>query len=284
MPDTHVPRLLADRRGPARRLLRWGRDVLQRLLELEFVDRSLVVGAQAFSAVTPLFIVLASVGARDGNSFAEGLITRFDLHGDAATAVRNTFAAPADDTTVTVLGAIVVVYSTLAFTRALQRTFELTWGLPRRGMKGTPWGLLWIAVFALYWTLVPAFDDGLPRVLRVVVSLAGGFGLWLLTPYLLLARRVPGRRLVPQAALTAIGMTILSAGAVLYVPRAIESSASEYGAIGVAFTLLSLLWAGGFVLTTAAGIGAYLSMPTWSPASRGSVTPPSSSTSPTRGS
>jgi membrane protein len=284
MSDSRARRALADQRGPALRLLRWGRDVLQRLLELEFVDRSLVVGAQAFSAVIPLFIVLASVGARDGGSFANGLIERFDLHGDAATAVRNTFAAPADNDTITVLGGIVVVYSTLAFTRALQRTFELTWDLPRRGMKGTGWGLLWIGVFALYWTLLPTFDDGLPHGLRAVVALAGGFGLWLLTPYLLLARRVPWRLLLPQAALTAVGMTILGAGAALYVPRAIESSATEYGAIGVAFTLLSMLWAGGFVLATAAGIGAYLTMPTWSRGSPGSVTPPSSSTSPAPGS
>jgi hypothetical protein len=160
-------------RGPALRLRRWGRDVLERPLELEFVDRALVVGAQAFSAVIPLFIVPASVGARDGGSLAD---------------------------------------------------------------------------------------------------------------YLLLARRVPWRRLVPQAALTATGMTVLSAGAVLYVPRAIESSATEFGAIGVAFTLLSLLWGAGLVLAIAAGIGAYLAMPTWSRASPGSVTPPSFSTSPARGS
>jgi membrane protein len=284
MSDARARRPLVDRREPARRLLRWGRDVLQRLLELEFVDRSLVVGAQAFSALVPLLIVLASLGARDGGSFADALIARFDLQGDAATAVRSTFAAPADDSTITVLGGLVVVYSTLAFTRALQRTFELTWRLPRRGVKGTGWGLLWIGVFALYWALFPTLDDGLPRGLRVPVVLAGGFGLWLLTPYLLLARRVPWRLLAPQAALTAGGMTVLSAGSVLYVPRAMESSAGQFGAIGVAFTLLSLLWAAGFVLVTAAGIGAYLSMPIWSRASPGSVTPPSSSTSPARGS
>jgi membrane protein len=209
---------------------------------------------------------------------------RFDLHGDAATAVHSTFAAPADDSTITVLGGVVVVYSTLAFSRALQRMFEHTWRLPRRGVKGTGWGLLWIGLFALYWALLPTVDDGLPRVPRIVAGLAGGFGLWLLTPYLVLARRGPWRLLVPQAALTAVGMTVLSAGAVLYVPRAIESSATEFGAIGVAFTLLSLLWGAGLVLAIAAGIGAYLAMPTWSRASPGWVTPPSSSTSPARGS
>jgi membrane protein len=265
-------------------LLRWGRDALRRLLELEFVDRSLVVGAQAFSALIPLLIVLASVGASNGGSFADSVIARFRLDGAGAEAVRETFAAPADNGTITVLGAVVVVYSTLAFTRALQRTFELTWDLPRRGVKGTGWGLVWIGVFALYWALFPSVDDGLPRVVGIVVALTGAFGLWLLTPYLLLARRVPWRRLVPQAALTAVGMTILSVGSVLYVPRAIEKSADEFGAIGVAFTMLSVLWAGGFVLVTAAAIGAFVTTTPWSPASPGSGTPPFSSTSPARGS
>jgi membrane protein len=277
-------RPLADHREPVLRLLGWGHDVLRRLLELEFVDRSLVVGAQAFGALIPLLIVLASLGARNGNSFADAVVARFHLEGAGAQAVHETFAAPADNGTITVLGAVVVVYSTLAFTRALQRTFELTWNLPRRGVRGTGWGLLWIGVFALWWALFPSLDDGLPRALRMAAALTGAFGLWLVTPYLLLSRRLRWRLLIPQAALTAGGMTILSAGSVLYVPRAIETSAAEFGAIGVAFTMLSVLWAGGFVLVTAAAIGAFLTMTTWSRASPGSVTPPFSSTSPAPGS
>jgi hypothetical protein len=48
------------------RLVRPGHGLVKRLLELEIIDRSLVVGAQAFSALIPLFIVLASIGARGG--------------------------------------------------------------------------------------------------------------------------------------------------------------------------------------------------------------------------
>ncbi|HMJ36680.1 MAG TPA: YhjD/YihY/BrkB family envelope integrity protein [Baekduia sp.] len=266
------------------RLARSGRGVLERLLELEIIDRSLVVGAQAFSALIPLLIVLSSLGARGGESFANGVIDRFGLSGAGADAVHRTFDAPADDTTITLLGGLVVVYSTLAFTRALQRTFERAWDLPRRGMKGTGWGLLWIGVIAAYWAVVPVAGDDLPSPLGTAAALAASFLLWLVTPYVLLARRVPWRALVPQAALSAIGMTILGIGAAIYAPRAIGSSASEFGVIGVAFALLSLLWAAGFVLVTAAAIGSYITVPTWRPVSPGSVTPPSSSTSPAPGS
>jgi membrane protein len=266
------------------RLTRSGRTVLKRLVELEIIDRSLVVGAQAFSALIPLLIVLSSLGARGGTSLASGLIDRFGLSGNGAAAVHATFDAPADEATITLVSGVIVLYSTLAFTRALQRTFERAWNLPRRGMKGNGWGLLWIAFIAAYWTVVPVVDDDLPSPLDAAAALAASFVLWLVTPYVLLSRRVPWRALIPQAALSAIGMTVLGIGALLYAPRAISASATDFGVIGVAFTLLSLLWAAGFVLVTAAALGSYLTVPTWRHVSPGSVTPPSSSTSPARGS
>ncbi|MCW2998632.1 MAG: ribonuclease [Solirubrobacterales bacterium] len=228
--------------------------------------------------------MLASTGARDGESFANELIERFGLSDAGADAVRKTFAAPADDGTITVLGFVLVLYSALAFTRALQRTFELTWALPRRGMKGTGWGLLWIGLFAAYWAVFPLSGGALPRPLGAAVALGASFVLWLLTPYVLLAGRVPWRMLLPQAALSAIGMTILGVGAAVYAPHAIGSSAKEFGVIGVAFTLLTLLWAVGFVLVTAAAVGSFLRLPAWSRTSSGSVTPPSCSSSPAPGS
>src|SRR3954447_19089182 len=253
------------RRWTSQEAMTWGRGLLARLISLEVIDRSLVVGAQAFSALIPLLIVIAGAGAGDGRSFADALVDRFNLKGDTADAVRETFGASTGGPTLTVLGVLIVVFSALAFTRAMQRTFELTWGLPKRGVRGTGWGLAWLAAFATYLTIFPVVRgvfNGWPYDL---VSLAGTFGLWLMTPYLLLARRVPWRRLIPQAALSAAGMTVLSGGLLIYAPRALENSAEEFGAIGVAFTLLTILWAAGFVLVTAAGVGAYIATPAAAP-------------------
>jgi membrane protein len=156
-----------------------------------------------------------------------------------------------------VLSVALVVFSSLAFTRALQRTYELTWDLERRGVKGTGWGVAWLATFALYWSLAPLIHGLLSGRAEQLVAVGGSFGLWLVTPYLLLSRRVPWRRLVPQAGLTALGMTLLGVFAVIYTPHAMSTAASEFGGIGCAFTLLSLLWAAGFVLVVAAALGAY---------------------------
>jgi membrane protein len=230
------------------------------------------VGAQAFSALIPLLIVLASLGSHDGGTFADSMIKRFDLSGDSADAVRTAFAAPASGSTVTIAGVLLVVFSALSFSRTLQRVFELTWSLPRRGMRGTLAGLRWLALVVFYFALHPLLGGALHGAVGVVLSLAGAFVLWLLTPYLLLDGRVPWRRLVPQAGLCAIGMTVLGIGCAIYVPRAMSSSASEFGAIGVAFTLLSVLWAGGFVVVGAAAIGSLDWRPSSSPATVPAVT------------
>jgi membrane protein len=203
----------------------------------------------------PLLIVLASLGSRDGSSFADAMIKRFDLSGDSADAVHAAFAAPASGTSVTIAGILLVVFSALSFSRTLQRVFELTWDLPRRGMRGTLAGLRWLGLVVIYFALHPLLGGSLHGVIGVVASLAGTFVLWLLTPYLLLDGRVPWRRLMPQAGLCAVGVTVLGLGCAIYVPRAMSSSAAEFGAIGVAFTLLSVLWAAGFVIVGAAAIG-----------------------------
>ena len=129
--------------------------IFRRLLSLEVIDRSLVIGAQAFSALIPLLIVFASVGFRNGRTFADDLVNTFQLSGRGADAVRSVLTAPGDGPGSTVAGLLLVVFSSLSFTRALQRTYELAWGLRRRGVKGSPWGLLWLALFALYWWLAP---------------------------------------------------------------------------------------------------------------------------------
>ena len=67
-------------------LLRLG----EALISLEILDRALVIGAQGFGALIPLLIVIAST-TKDGESFADKLIDRFDLTGSTAEAVKQTF-------------------------------------------------------------------------------------------------------------------------------------------------------------------------------------------------
>jgi membrane protein len=224
------------------------------VLRLNAVDRSLALGAQAFGAVIPLVILIEALEPGD-TGISDELIRRFDLEGAAARAVEEAFAVTSGQTSMTALSVVVLIVSVLSFTRRLQRLYEDTWGFEQRGLRGTGWGLVWIGFFVVYASLHPALDGLLDSTVGVVLSLAGTFVLGLLTPYLLLGRRLPWRRLLPQAGLTAGGMTALGVWSAIYMPRAIESSAAAYGAIGIAFALLTWLWGLGIVLVGAAIYG-----------------------------
>ena len=230
------------------RLVHWFVDPLVRF---DFLDRSLAIGAQAFSALIPMLLVLR-LGS---GGLPQDLIERFNLHDDAAEAVREAFSVADGRSTTTVISVVVLVVSVLSFTRRLQRLYESTWELATRGVRGTGWGLAWIGFLLIYGSLHPALDGVARGVVGVLLSVAGAFVLGLLTPYLLLGRRLDTRRLVPQACLTAVGLTALGIWSAIYMPRALESSADAYGSIGVAFALLTWLWGLGMVLVAAAVYG-----------------------------
>jgi len=232
-------------------LVHW---LLDPLVRANFVDRSLALGAQAFGALIPLSIVVQAAEPGD-TSLADDLIERFGLHDAAADAMRAAFSTATNDTTITALGIGLLIVSALSFTRRLQRLFEDTWSLPTRGMRGSGWGLAWIACFAVYGVLHPALDGVLHGFVGIVASLAGALMMGLITPYVLLGRRVPARALVFQAGLTAVGLTALGVWTAIYMPNAIGSSAASYGVIGVAFAMLTWLWGLGFVLVCAAIYG-----------------------------
>jgi membrane protein len=231
------------------------RRLVEPLLRFNLLDRSLALGAQAFCAVIPLLIVIQ---AAQNESLADALIDRFHLSGAAATTVERAFTPPASTTTTTALTVFLLIVSTLSFTRRLQRLYEESWGLPPRGLRGTGAGLLWVLALVVYGTLHPALDGLFDGPLAVVLSLAGGFAIALLTPFLLLGRRLPWQQLTGQAGLTAVGMVALGAWSAIYMPRAIASSAASYGTIGVAFAMITWLWGLGIVLVCGAVYGAQL--------------------------
>ena len=179
------------------------------------------------------------------------------MSGSAADSLREAVAQP-PDSGVSVLGAVLLVISALSFTRAMQRLYVRAWRLESLGLRGNGWGLAWLAMFVAFWSLQPAVVELFDGVLAFAVSLSLSTLLWLWTPYLLVARRIHWRRLLPQAFLSAVGLAALAIGAAIYLPHAIGSASAEFGVLGVAFTLLSLLFAIAFVLVVTAALGATL--------------------------
>lgn len=241
-------------------LLDMGRRSLGRFLELEGFDRSMALAGQAFATLLPLMIVFGTVAQGSTDEVADDLIKRLDLSGSAADTLRQAVSQP-PESGVSIVGAVLLVISALSFTRALQRLYVRAWRLEPLGLRGNLWGLLWLAVFIAFWSLQPAVVALFEGVAASAVSLAISTLLWLSTPWLLVARRISWRRLLPQAFLTAVGMAGLGVGAAIYLPRAVASASAEFGILGVAFTLLSLLFAVAFVLVVTAALGATLADP-----------------------
>ena len=134
-----------------------GRRALVRFVELEGFDRAMALAGQAFAALLPLLIVVGAVTPGGGKDLADGLIDRFDLHGQAASTLQAAVAQPAAvQDGVSALSAFLLVISALSFTRALQRLYLRAWRLPPMRLVRQRWGLAWLAAFSVFWTLQTA--------------------------------------------------------------------------------------------------------------------------------
>jgi membrane protein len=237
------------------------RDWIGRFLAVQGIDRAMAIGAYAYSALIPLLIVYSSVLPRRGNKdFADQLIDRFDLHGSAASSVKLAFApAGAVESSVTGLGVVLLIISALSFTRGVQRLYELAFNLPTRGMRNTKWGIVWLAVLCILAVVRPWILGNLSGTFEIIGSLVLTTLLWLLTPYLLLGRRLGWRRLAPVAVLSTIGMDAVGVWSAIWLPHTISTSAQQYGVIGIGFALLTWLVAIAGVLVVAATGGAMVS-------------------------
>lgn len=258
MTSVRVPAVL---KGPMRLLMAPAGPIaawLERLVAIQAVDRGVALGALAFSALFPLMIVYAAfVPLADARNFSEHIVHQLNLSGSAAQSLRAAVAPPtAVQHSITVIGVLLVVFSTLSLARGLQRLYELSYGLTSQGMRGTPWHLLWIALIPVYLSLRPLVVELGSGWWRIVGSLLVGAVAWLITPYVLLGRRLEWRRLAPGAVLTGVSMTAFSGFSLVYLPHSVSASARKFGAIGVAFAMLSWLVIAGFVLTGSAAAGA----------------------------
>lgn len=240
--------------------LRFARDWLEGFVGLQGFDRAVALAGQAFTALIPLLIVYGAVMSnRNGRDFADQIITAFELKGAAAANIRQAFAPPTSiENSVSIFGIFLLIFSALAFTRALQRLYQLAWGQTSLGMRAAKWGLSWLGIIVLWITVRPillGWSHGMPRIL-LSIGLSGL--VWLITPYMLLGRRISWQRLAPTALLTGFGMTVLALCSAVWMPHSVATSAAQFGTIGVAFALLSWLVGYGVVLVVAASGGAVI--------------------------
>ena len=239
-----------------------GKRSLARFVELESFDRAMALAGQTFAALMPLLLVVAAVTPRGGKDVASDLVDRFDLTGTAASTLEASVSQPTEiPGALSAFSAFVLIVSALSFTRALQRLYVRAWRLPRLGMYGNAWGLLWLVCFVGFWTLQPLIVGLFDGTFALVVTLALSTVLWLFTPWILVGKRIAWQRLLPQALLTTLGLGLFAVASAIYMPRTVSSAAEQFGFIGVAFALLSALFVAALILVVAAALGAVLVEP-----------------------
>jgi membrane protein len=239
-----------------------GRSVL-RFVRMEGFDRAIVISAQAFTALIPLFIIVASAApAGQEDAISESIIRRFALTGDSAAAVEQLFSTPSGATSsVTLFSAFLLLYSGVAFTRRMQRMYRAAWGQEKVGVRSTVFATLGllalVAEIAVAYAIRAIFAKlPLDWLWAIPLSAATGLVLWTSIPYLLLDRQVHWRRLLVVGGASAVAMTIFAIGTPIYMPQIMTNATNNFGLFGITITLIGYLLALSFVLVSCAAIGA----------------------------
>jgi membrane protein len=239
--------------------------ILGRLVEVRFLDRTVILAAQAFSAILPLFIVVTTISPQPGGDSPGAFMAR--RLGLAAEDVSSLQVAvippPSARASIGVLGVVLALLTATSFARALQRSYELAWRLPRAGLRAAWRPLALVIGLAVYVELLFLFGRlvrGIPAatLLEDLVSFAAAWALWTGAGWILLGGRVRLRLLAAGGLLTAVGFAVLRRLSDFYLPALVASNQQQYGLLGVAFTLFSWLSACAFIIVVATVVGAVL--------------------------
>ena len=227
------------------RLLIWR--VWERMLEIEFVDRSIALAGKAFVSFFPLVIVVAAfVPERIRSSIVTAVAARLGVQGDAFVLFREGFASSDDVRQATgVLGLVLTVFFATSFTTALQRVYLRAWRRPRSRAgagaygRGAVWLLAMLATLAILGALRGVFDEGLGSALLVIVGLAVTSGLWWFTAWFFLDGEVRMRVLVPTGVVTGVALGGYALSAQIWMPTVVTSNEAQFGVFGIALALVT---------------------------------------------
>ena len=235
--------------------------VVNRFQKVAGFDRAIALASGALTAVIPLTIVSSAVVTQlGGGGTAERIIARYELTGGGAEAVRDIFApSTGTSTSLGVIGFLFLMVSVLSFSRAVQRLIEQAWELDPLSVRNSLNGLLWIGGLGLYIGLTGFLHGAVGRsrleltATLLALPLSVVFLNW--SGWILSAKRIARRDLLPFALLGSALLAVYSVGATVYVPRLFSTYATRYGVIGAVFAMISTLFIIMLALVVAAAAG-----------------------------
>jgi membrane protein len=232
--------------------------LLRRLQTADVINRGMMFAAVLLLCLVPFCIVLQSLA---GRSAATRLTERYGLDAEAADAVGQVFASPsAASAAMTAASWLILIVFAVGTAATLQELYQASFGVERTIGGNVVRCVIWLAalisVSVVGAVAQPWLSDVGGGVLVVVVSFAVATAFWWFTMWLLLAGRMSWAELFPSALATGLfwaGMQIVFR---LTMSDMIVSNYAKYGAIGVVFTLMTLMVAIGVVIILGAITGA----------------------------
>jgi membrane protein len=244
-------------RGWAEQTLLWR--IWDRMLETEFIDRSIALAGKAFISFFPLIIVVAAfVPSHLRMSIFTTLTHRLGITGASLGTVKQAFASAADIRRATgVLGLVLAIFYASSFTTALRRAYLRAWRRPPGGKAFGNYvrGIVWVTAFIVYMGLLGGarnvLGSGVGLAVFVVLALALSTAIWWFTAWLMLKGQVRLRVLLPSGLITGIALSAYGLSATLWMPNNVTSNNHQYGIFGVALALVA--WFSGAAICIVVG-------------------------------
>jgi membrane protein len=237
--------LAAEAQQWAERTIFWR--VWERLLENEFIDRAVALGAKAFVSFFPTIIVVAAFAPPSIRTSILGTITRrAGLSGSGLQTVKGAFATADNVRKATgILGLIFTVFYINSFTTALSRVYTRAWRRPpMKAVAKYTFGAQWLLGILIYFAMIGALRallHGPATALFAVVAIAASIALWWVTAWLMLQRHVRFRVLGPTGILTGVAFIVYGVTASLWMPTTVSNNQQQFGFFGVALALTTYL-------------------------------------------
>lgn len=220
--------------------------VWERMLETQFVDRSVALAGKAFVSFFPLVIVVAAfLPSHVRSSVLTTLTSRLGVRGQALSLAKQAFASSNDIRRATgILGLVLAFFYATSFTTALARVYTEAWRRPKTHRSGaTTRGPLWLIALLVYMAVLGSLRDllgeGVGFGLFLVFALAVSIAWWWFTAWFFLKGDVRWRVLLASGVITGVAMSGYAASATIWMPRVVTNNQTQYGFIGVALALVT---------------------------------------------
>jgi membrane protein len=240
----------------ARRTLAW--EVWERMLEIEFVDRSVALAGKAFVSFFPLVIVVAAfMPPRIQSSIFTTLTHQLGITGRALATVREAFSSMDDIRRATgILGLVLTFFFATAFTTALQRVYLRAWRRAADGKIGEyKRGPAWLAAVLVEMALLGGArsltGDGVGIGLFAIFSVAATSALWWWSAWFMLLGQVRWRVLIPTGLITGLATAGYTLSATIWMPEIVTRNEAQFGFFGVALALVT--WMSGAAICILVG-------------------------------